>query len=361
MIKVLVINTAGLAVGGITTNMYNYISHIDLNKFQFDVVVTDLRDDSSILSFKKIGCNIIYLCSRTHNTFKYIKELVRLVKKNKYEIIHIHGSSHTVIVELLSCFLGGNGVRIVHAHSTKCNSLFLHKLLYIPFNLLCNIRFACSKEAGRFMFSSKEFTIIHNCIDTSKFKYDESKRLKFRNQLGIKDNEILLGHVGFFSELKNQKFLVEILSILRKKSCYKLILIGDGTLKSKVEQQANSLNLSDYVLFTGNVKNVNDYLNAIDIILMPSFFEGLPLSLIEQQANGLECLVSDRVSREADKTGLLQFLPLEKGADYWANKIQKLETTFRCRRSEQAIKSVIDAGYSIDKEVQTLQRIYSRL
>ena len=363
MRKILIINTAGLAIGGITTNMFNYLSNINRELFVIDVVVTDLRDEPSINAFKNLGCNIIFLTSRTQTPIRYFNELRKLVKNRKYDVIHIHGSSHTVVIDLLASYVGGYGKRIVHAHSTRCNSIAIHRILFPLFNILYDKGFACSIEAGKFMFNNKPYEVLNNGIDLEKYSFNEKIRERIRHQMSLADEDVLIGHVGFFSELKNQSFIIDILTILSKKHpTYKLVLIGDGDLKTTIEHKVNQLGLSNIVFFTGNISNVSEYLNAIDIVVMPSLFEGLPLTLIEQQANGLVCVLSDTISKEADKTGYLKYLPLDKGPEIWADELLKVDLNVSRRdRSENAQKCIRECGYSIKEEAFKLQYVYQKL
>lgn len=356
--KILLINTVPTDKNGITNVIFNYTKMINKNGIVFDYVSINNLKEVYENEIKHNG-GVTYILHRNH-ILTYVFELSRIIKKNKYDIIHIHGNSHTLILELLASKVGGCKVRIVHAHSTKCLSVILHKALQYPFNLLCTHRVACSKEAGRFMYGNFPFTIVNNGIDVQKYVFSLSKRFFIRSLFDIKDDEILLGHVGYFLGIKNQKFIVEILKHLNENGGrYKLILIGDGELRPAVEQLAKDLGVDNKVFFTGNVDNVSDYLNAIDIVVMPSLFEGLPLTLVEQQANGLSCIVSDSITRDADKTGNLIFLALKDGANKWAEVIKNInQKEDRIEKSFKAIKSIKKAGYSIHEEAKKLVYYY---
>lgn len=358
--KILIINTVHTEKNGITNVIFNYIKAIKDSSIVFDLVAINDIDAVYNDVIKRTGGSV-YTIQR-NNVPRYFINLIRKIKKNKYDIVHIHGNSRTLILELLASIIGGCKVRIIHAHSTNCLSVQLHKALRLPFNLLCTHRLACSQEAGRFMYGETPFTVINNGIDIHKYVFSLSKRNKIRTLLNVGDDEILLGHVGYFLELKNQKFIVEVLEKLNSiEGKYKLLLIGDGELRPTVEKQVKDLGLDKYVLFTGNVNNVCDYLNAMDIVVMPSLFEGLPLTLVEQQANGLSCVVSDTITREADMTGNLVFLPLKEGPLKWANIIIKMKTDYdRVGKSQRSVESIIKAGYSIEEEALKLAKYYKQ-
>lgn len=324
----------------------DYSSLNQPESFYFDIV-------------KNAGGKLHVLPSRTKNLFSYWFGLYQLIKREKYDIVHIHGNSHTVTIELSAAFMAGCGVRMVHAHTTTCKYAMAHKLLSPLFNLLCTHGLACGNDAGHFMFGEKPFVVVNNGVDTEKFAFNLEKKISVRKELGWIDNPII-GHVGYFKEVKNQSFIVDIFdNLYKKKNTYRLILIGDGPLRSQVKKKVLDLGLSDVVCFTGNIDNVNEYLNAIDLIVMPSLFEGLPLSLIEQQASGLQCVVSETITREVDKTGNLLFLPLSQSAKEWAEKIDSYKDEFtREERSLRAVESIRVAGYSIKEEARKLRSYY---
>lgn len=359
--KILVVNTVATAKNGITNVIFNYINAIKNKSIVFDLVAINDVDAVYEDMITQTGGRV-YTFYR-NNILLYVYRLSRIIRENKYDIVHIHGNSHTLCLELLAAIIGGCQVRIIHAHSTSCISVKLHNLLYTPFNMMCTHRLACSQGAGKFMFESEPFTIINNGVDVSKYAYDEQKRKELRSLLRITDDKLLIGHVGYFLALKNHDFIIKVFSqLVSKNDRYRLVLIGDGALRSNVENQVKTLGLEEKVYFTGNIDNVSDYLNAIDLIIMPSIYEGLPLTLIEQQANGLNCVVSDNITNEVDKTGNVMFLPLEKGAAQWADIIAGMNNTAdRVLTSRNAIMHIENAGYSIEKEAIKLSQLYQSL
>lgn len=360
MKKILIVSTAGLAVGGITTNIYNYLYHLDKSQFQFELAVTVIYDKTCVERFRQLGCKIYFLKNRNKKPISYLLQLAKLIHFNKYDLVHIHSSSHTAVLDLIGCVIGGCKNRIVHAHNTRSNSLALHKVLSLPFNMLCKGRLACGKEAGKFMFGNRMFLVVNNGVDVNKLAFSEEVRIKWREKLKIGPNDILIGHVGIFLEVKNQKFIVEILNELTKINAnYRLCLVGDGPLRKSVELLVATKLLNDKVIFTGNVTNVNQLLNAFDLIVMPSLYEGLPLALIEQQANGLYCLCSDTITPEVNMSNNIGFLPLTASAKEWAEDIAKLKLSNRLACSQSAIKQIKERGYNIADEASKLGIYYN--
>ena len=360
VMKILVINTVPTDKNGITNVIINYLNAMG-NDVAFDYVAINNPNAFYVNFFKEKGA-ALYSFKRK-NVLGYIWSLYKIIKQNNYDAIHVHGNSHTVVLELLAAKLAGCKVRIIHAHSTGCNSVALHKLLAGLFDSLCTDRLACGENAGKFMFGNKPFKIINNGVDVEKFSFNNKAREAFRVKLALAENDILIGHVGYFMPVKNQSFLVDVFAELAKNdSRYHLVLIGDGAMRTEIEQKVACLELTNKVTFTGNIDNVSEYLNAIDIIIMPSLYEGLPLTLVEQQANGLQCVVSDTITAEADKTGNLRFLSLQAPILDWVHIVENSHCMQnRELRSKDAIVAIEKAGYSIRKEAKKLVEYYEAI
>jgi len=358
--KVLLINTVPTEPNGITNVIFNYQSHVSPSKITFDYVSIN-RPSPKYINLIQEKKGLVFFVERSaKRIFHYIIQLKNIIKKNKYDIVHIHTNSHTVVLDLLASKWGGCPIRIVHVHNTTCNSVLLHKLLTPLFNALYTHGLACGEDAGHWMFGGKPFKVLNNGVDTEVFSFSMEKRREIRKKNSIGDDEMVIGHVGLFNEQKNHSFLIEVFKELNhRESKYKLMLIGDGNLRKDIERKVTDYKMVEKVIFTGNINNVSDYLNAIDLIVMPSLFEGLPLSLIEQQANGLQCVVADTITKEADKTGNMIFFPLEAKPQMWADRILglKLEDD-RTKQSQAAIKKIKACGYSIQEEALKLKRFY---
>lgn len=362
MKRILLICTTRIGKTGVTNVVMNYLHSFNTEDIKFDLCAINNPEQSYIDLVRNLGGEV-YVIERLGNAFSYFKNLILLIKEQNYDAVHIHTNSHTAVLELLAAKIAGCPVRIVHSHNTTCKSVLLHRLLTPFFNILYTHGFACGEEAGRWMFGNRPFSVINNGVDVAKFVYDKSKRDEIRTKLGVDDNQFFLGHVGMFNGVKNQQFVVEVVSELCKKNeNYRLVLIGDGEQRNKVEEITKNLNLEDKVFFTGNIDNVSDYLSAIDLIVMPSLYEGLPLALIEQQANGLKCVVSDTITREVNKTGNVTFLSLNSPAEKWAEVIESTKHEGdRGVVSHNAIKDIIAAGYSIREEAKKLENYYKEI
>ena len=356
--KVLIINTVPTEKNGITNVIFNYLSATEEKNIIFDYISLNDPDKVYKEAIRRVGGTICVLKRSSKNIFSYISSLQKFIEENGYDIVHIHGNSHTVVLELIAAKKAGCRVRIVHAHSTKCNSLTVHKFLTPLFNHYYTHGIACGKEAGYFMFGKKPFSVMNNGIDTHKFAFNPQNRIKNRKILGWENCKII-GHVGYFTALKNQSFIVDIFECLYKQnSNYRLILIGDGPMRGEIQNKLDSKGLGKMACLTGNIDNVNEYINAIDTIVMPSLFEGLPLTLIEQQANGLPCVVADTITREADKTGNLQFLSLKAPVEEWTLAVLHEDGVSREARSKKAIEDITAEGYNIKYQAKKLSSFY---
>lgn len=360
--RILIINTTPVMKGGITNVIFNLLRKIDKTDTVFDMLVYKVKDESLSLidEFRSYGGEVFFTSRTVKSTFKYINTVKKLIQKNGYDAVHIHGNSHTVVLELIGAKLAGCKVRIVHAHSTKCLDIKMHKLLTDLFNKLCTHRIACGLDAGKFMFGELPFEVINNGVDVVKFAYNESDRDEIRKKHNL-IGKTVIGHVGMFNDIKNQDFLLDILADLSKTNeNYSLLLVGDGKRRPIILDKAKKMGIDDKVVFAGLTDDIPAYLSAFDMFMLTSFFEGLPLVLVEAQASGLHCVVSDCVTVEADKTGNMTFLPIDKGAQIWVDEILKRtqERQNREEKSADSIKALEEKGYSASAEAKKLLGIY---
>lgn len=355
MIRVLHIVTY-MGRGGLETMIMNYYRHIDRSKVQFDFLThRDFRADYDA-EIEALGGRIYRLPPLNPFSKSYMEALGRFFSEHpEYRIVHCH----------LDCMAGiplkvakqhGVPVRIAHAHSnsqTK-DKKYLLKLWFkrnIPANATC--LFACSRAAGLWMFRTDNFQVMNNAIDTQQYAFDPDIRRNVRNELAIPADAQVFGHVGRFMAAKNHGFLIEVFSKLPQNTY--LLLVGDGELREKIECQVRALDVRDRVLFAGVRTDVARMLQAMDVFLFPSLYEGLGIAVIEAQTAGMPCLISDGVPMECQKTiGLVHQLPLSAGADRWAQNALDLLKIHRQNTTQQ----VRDLGFDIIQNAQWLQDFY---
>ena len=358
--KILLINTVPTEKNGITNVILNYLQGMNTDDIILDYLSLNIPDEMYVRVVESKGGKL-YVLPRLKGTLFYWNELRKLIKNNRYDAVHIHGNSHTLVLELSASWAAGCKVRIVHSHNTTCKHIMIHKLMTIPFNMLYTHGLACGEDAGKWMFGNNPFSVVNNGVDTKKYVFNLDVRDSIRSTNGWKECNVI-GHVGSMIEAKNHSFILDIFrDLYNHNHSYRLLLIGDGNLRSTLEKKVSEYGLNDVVTMTGNIDNVSDYLNAMDLVLMPSLFEGLPLTLIEQQANGLRCVVADTITKEADKTGNLSFISLNKPSSSWVDCIlatQKDSDGERQCRSSKSVSQIIDCGYSIVGETQKLKDYY---
>lgn len=219
----------------------------------------------------------------------------------------------------------GVRVRIAHSHNKSQDKNLKYPIKLYSKRLIPKYAthlLSCGKEAGDWMFNGKPYTILNNAIDAQSYRFDKQIREEMREQLGFNQEDFVIGHVGRFNPQKNHNFIIDVFNFVHKKNtAAKLVLVGTGDGQKAIKEKVESLALSDSVLFLGNRTDVNKILQAMDVFLFPSLYEGLPLSIIEAQAAGLPCVISDNVPPECIKTDRVFHYSLEKPLDFWANKI----------------------------------------
>lgn len=347
--------TVELEKNGIAVFIMNYAEKLISRSIQIDIVAPNIvRSEDIRETIQRKGIGLYELPMRKANTGKYFWELVKIIKQGKYEIVHAHGNSCTLAIEMFAALLGGCKVRVAHSHNTTCQHKRAHRTLRPLFELTCTERLACGVEAGRWLFHKKKFEIAKNGIDIKKYRFQEEVRIRIRRELGIEKGEILLGHVGAFLYQKNQEFLIVLMKKMEE-CCpgrFRMILIGEGEEWNSTVEKIQRYGLQKSVILTGSRDNVNDYLQAMDCFLLPSRFEGLPFVLIEAQTAGLPCVVSNQISREADLTGNLYYLPIDEGETVWKKQLESMDY---CRRSVGRLR---DPEYDLEIAAGKLKRFY---
>ena len=358
MIKILVINTVRFKLNGISAVIKNYYRAMNKENINMDFLAIDDPSEEYRTFFQENHLNCFVLHKK--NIVDYFREIIKLCHQEKYDIVHIHGNSANMAIELLAVTLGGVKVKITHSHNTPTMHPCMHKMLWPLFSKLCTVRLACGEDAGKWLYREQKFTVLNNGIETNKYLFSDSVRNITRKELGIKENDILLGHIGNFIEQKNHTFLIDILFKVHEANPeYKLLLVSDGMLMPIIKDKVHSLGLDEAVVFLGKTMNVQNYLSAMDLFLLPSLHEGLPLVLVEAQAAGLTCMVSDTVAKEADLTETSYYLPINT-VEPWVAMIKKMNylNRDRIKRSKQNIKKIKEKGYDIEQNVNQLRQIY---
>lgn len=357
--KVLVINTVQTASNGITNVIFNLFAASDRHIIDYGYVSINEPNEQYLDKLTKYGIKLFVIPRVSTHIHRYIKSIQKIAID--YNVIHVHGNSATMLLELLAAKKAGVGLRIAHSHNTTCTHRIINSFLHPWFQSLCNGRIACGIQAGKWLFKNKSFFVVQNGINVNKFKFNDDIRKKLRAKYGISD-KLVFGHVGNFIAQKNHDFLIDIFrQILYIKPNSILMLLGDGLLMANIKSKVESLNLSNNVIFMGSVGNPQDYLNAMDLIIMPSLYEGLPLSMIEAQCNGLSILSADTISKDADMGNFIEFMSLSNPPSQWASTaVSMLGKSYRNSQiSNHAVNLIINKGFSISDVTNSLNKYYN--
>ena len=343
---------------GLETMLMNYYRNIDRTKIQFDFLTHRPKKsdyDDEILSMG----GKVYYAPRLYpqNYLKYFKWMKQFFEEHpEYKIMHSHIDAMSYL-PLLAGKKAGIPVRIAHSHNTSIDRDFKYLLKqYFRFRIksVANMSLACGEEAGKFLFGNKEFTVIPNAVESEKFYYNEGMRIKKREELAL-TNEFVIGHIGRMSYQKNHKFLIKIFSeVVKRDSKAVLLLIGVGEKEVEVRKQVRSLGIEKKVRFLGSRSDVSELYQAMDVFVLPSLFEGIPVVGIEAQFSDLPCIFSNKTPKEVKFNNRSQFIGLKISCQEWAERI--LLTKGYERNSTSS--NIVNSHYDIKKAHIILENYY---
>lgn len=352
--------------GGVESCIMNYYTHIDRDKVQFDFFVENTSKLIDKEKIEELGGNVVLIPSYK-SIFKYIKTLKKLFKEGNYDIVHSNMNALSVFT-LYAAKKAGVKVRIAHSHSTSNKKEWkrnIIKNLLRPFSKkYATHYFACSELAGRWLFGDKTYdagkvTLINNAIDLDKFAFDEKARTEKRAELGLED-KFVVGNIGRLVTQKNQTFLLDIFYEYQKKNPNSaLLILGTGPLLNELTEKTHKLNLQDKVIFAGVHKDPEKYYSAMDVFLLPSLYEGLPVVGVEAQINGLPCFFSTEMTKEAKILDSTCYLGLNIGAESWGQEVEKIFVPNTERKN--AYKQFEGSIYDIRSETKKLTNKYVEL
>lgn len=361
MKKIRVIHCLGqLNTGGAETLVMNILRKIDREKYQFDFLLFSEDKGFYDEEAKQLGSNLFYTNNLSSvGIIQYIKQLITFFKNEQPDVVHSH-------MDWLGGFIAyaayKAGIKKIVIHSHANQKMFEHSIVR---KLLININkylikkyathcLACSKEAGESLFN-KEFEVLLNGVDVDR--YVNPNRLlieELTKEFNIKEDEIILGNVGSLSGNKNQSFLIKLLAELRKENDkYRLILVGNGSNRIKLEELCKELYVENHVLFAGVRREIPEIMHLFDLFLFPSKLEGLGIVAIEAQMCGLNCIVSDTIPKEVDITNkLIHFVPLD--INTWKDKVNVVYKN----RIEVDSSNFYDNEFNVIKVCEKLDEIY---
>ena len=351
--------TYGFDGGGVGYVIANYCANEALPGIHFDIIGDDLGHNQLLHErFEQAGFHVYYVTPKKKSLLKNIRDVFRIIKDGGYDAVHVHFEEWSFLY-LLIARLCKVPVRICHAHTAHmigADKKIHYRLFRFLLNRFATIRIACSKDAGDHLYGKLPYVILHNAFETERYKYNDQTRQKMRRALGV-ENCFVMGVVGRLAFPKNPEFTVDIFAEGKKlNNKAALLFIGRGALEEQVKKKVSELNLSDSVLFLGHRDDVPELLQAMDVFVLPSQFEGLGMVYVEAQAAGLRTFATaDVVPIEAClSTELFTYIPQSATAMQWAEKIISADTTNRIDTSDL----VRTKGYDISIERKKLEKLY---
>lgn len=347
---------------GVSSVVLNYFYNINKNKVQFDFIVHKEVEYKLQEKINNFGGQIYYLPDYSLKAFiKYEKKIYDILNATNYQIVHCH-VPHEAFFCLRFAKKFGIKTRIIHSHNTKGSDIYLKNLRNKLLNYIgirySNQVFACSLAASDFLNKGNtngNTYIMHNSIDTKKYKYNDEKRELLLKEFNIDGNQFIIGHIGRFEKQKNHKFIIDVFKQIKKcKSDSTLMLIGVGKEEDYVKNYALELGVNQDIIYVKQTERVSDYMLLMNLFILPSLYEGLPVVAIEAQASGLPCILSDTITREVKISDEVTFLSLES-TEAWVKEIQKYYDY--TRKSEDISfydirKSSIDLSIEYERLVQ---------
>ena len=370
MIRVLEVFREPMANGGQESFLMNMYRNMDRTKVQLDFLTPFTCDNPDLkMEIESMGGKVFtYDHPFGENNNAVFKESVQdFLANHPYSIVHFHsGSTYALMEGAKLAHDAGIPVRVVHSHCGGFKNLKYHviKTLSIPWLLKYPTDYlACSDLAAEWKFPKSviqdhRYTVIHNAVDTDRFRLDPALRKKTKESLGIPEDTSVLGHVGRFSLQKNHAFLIDIFVVVHRKNPEAILLLaGAGELEAEIRDKVKTLGLEDSVKFLGLRKDIPALMNAMDVFVLPSFFEGLPVVGVEAQATGLPVITSTAVARELPLEDLAQYIPLESSPEIWAEAILKTVDESRLHRPNTT-QEIAEAGYEIKAAARAFEQFY---
>ncbi len=347
-------------LGGIETYLLKISSNIDKSRFQFDFLAYDDVRPCFYNELSSIGCRFRFVRSRRKSWIGNARDIRDLLRNEGYDIIHCHLNSLTYITPALEGLRSGSHV-IVHSRnggsSTGSSSRILGAInrFRMPWDKITCA--AVSDLAGRWMFGDRDFIILNNGLDTSKYCFSEKDRLAARKNLGLDERTEIVLNVGALRPQKNHSFLIDVFDAYHQKHGDSvLLLVGEGELESEIRKKVNDLGLDGAVVFAGKRNDISAVLSASDKFLFPSLYEGFPNALIEAETSGLACVASDAITRQACLDNCHR-VSLDAPISEWVTALEKPSAVDRKESSEMVEK----AGFGIREEISRLENLYMSL
>ena len=346
--KIAVVSTVEYDKNGISCVINNLYANPEFVEEPILFVFPSVKSPELCETLTQWGHEVLISPHRLQKPISYAWYLIRLFKTRNIDLVHIQGNGSTCCLEALAARSAGVPAIAVHGHSVSCKYPLLHKTLKFFLNWLTTDCFACSPEAGKFLFGNRSCHVIANAFRVEQYRENQVIRDNLRSQYNL-EGKTVLGHVGNFNPVKNQIFLLDVLQHYTSvKPNTVLILVGEGKQQAAVRQRAQELGLSRQVIFLGSRDDVHELMNMFDYFVFPSITEGLGIAPIEAQANGLPVLAAQGgIPACVQINDNFRFISLNAGAEAWSQALLEMST----ERCTQGVENVKNAGYSLNEEI----------
>lgn len=353
--------TNHFGITGIATVIMNYCKALDKSKYDLTIIAGKPIAEQYEKECKKFDITLIRLPSRQKEPKAHYMCLWKKLREGRYDIVHDHGNSSMMAIELTIAKFAGIKNRIAHSHNSTCPNIKVHKFLNPYFNKIYTKALACGKLAGDWLFGENNFEILPNCFQTDDFEFSQKVRNEIRKEINL-ENKFIIGHIGRINEQKNQEYLLKIFEKVALKSDDTfLLIVGNGPDSEKIKKKVSMHPFKNRIILYGETNNPAAFYSAMDVFVFPSRFEGLPVVLLEAQISGLPCVVSDKVTREVD-FGDINWLSIEGDAQQWADVIIKIKENIDVdRASYKIIHTKQIHKYDIGHASILLDNIYTKM
>lgn len=356
---------SSMNVGGAETMLMKIYRQIDKEKFQMDFILMSEGKSFYEDEIKSLGGKIYHVCHKSKNPIKSFRQLKKIVKNGGYRYVMRSADNAAAVIDLIAAKTAGAKILVFNSTNSRTFSESLkekiaHKLLSPLVRTIPTLRIGCSITANDFMYGRKSVekrksVVFHNALNIEEFAYNDTWRQSIRNELNIPHDAFVIGNVGRLNKQKNHIYLLNVFRelIKRKENSY-LVIFGEGDLKESIINEANRFGVSNKLILPGVRKDVNKCLSALDVFAFPSLYEGLPNAVVEAEAAGLPCVLSNTITEEVKIAKNVAFLPISQiSIEKWAKTILSFEGS----RNANAIYDLEKAGYSIDTTVKQLTNL----
>ena len=350
--------TKNLAANGITNVVMNYGIHLDQSRFELTVFSGAPVEHIYANRLKEENIRVIELAEKRANPVAYYTALWKELRKG-FDIVHIHGNSATITIELLVSMLAGVRIRIAHGHNVTCDHRILHRVLQPVMKRGYSHGFACSDAAGKWLFGNGSYEVLPNAFETAKFRFDPEPRKRIRKALGLSD-QFVMGNVARFNAQKNHGFLLSIFEkVAKQRQDAVLLLVGNGPKLEEIQKRIANHPYRERIIYYGITEKVEELYDAMVVFVLPTQYEGLGIVFIEAQISGLPVVTSNRVPQEVDVAGRTVMLSLDADPAVWCDAILGSTQIDRMEFYKEHRNEI--SAYDISQSIRKLERTYEAL